>query len=52
MPFGEPRGRQKCWKKIIGTAAFVRTEITLRHSSAQCVMLEKVNDNILFPLDM
>lgn len=43
MPFGEPRGRPKCLKKIIGIAAFVHTGIMRRRSSVLCVMSEKVN---------
>lgn len=42
MPFGEPRGRPKCWRKIIGIVAFVPTEITQKPSNVPCVMSEKV----------
>lgn len=42
MPFGEARGHPKFSKKIIGIAAFVHTEITLKLLNAQCATLEKV----------
>lgn len=50
MLLGEPRGRPKCLKKIIGTAAFVRIEIMRRPSSVPCAMSEKVNGFINFKL--
>lgn len=42
MPFGEPRGRQKCLKKIIGIAAFVRIGTMQKPSNVRCAMLGKV----------
>lgn len=42
MPFGEPKGRLKCLKKITGIAAFVHTETMRKPSNVPCVMLEKV----------
>lgn len=42
MPFAEPKGRQKCSKKITGIAAFVHTEITRKRSNVRCAMSEKV----------
>lgn len=42
MLFEEPKGSRKYWRRIIGIAAFVRTEITQKPSNVRCATLEKV----------